>query len=151
MSMSDTAFKRMAGLRDQLQSMLPGQQSRAGEPADGGLIVTIDAAYLKELAESLGPQNMAAAVRAFAHDLQETAGTMRTQLDAGDASGASLSAHRMMGLFAQFGASEAANLAAALEAHAADGMAASAARLLDHVPAIIRAVQEATSTPQVIG
>jgi HPt (histidine-containing phosphotransfer) domain-containing protein len=150
MSISDKAFKGIAGLRDQLQSMLSGQQSRTGDLADQDTIVTIDEAYLKELAESLGQENMAAAIRAFARDLQETAGTMKTQLGAGDAAGVSLSAHRMKGLFAQFGASDAAKLASELEEHAPDGMGVSAARLLDHVPAVIRAVQKATSTSSVI-
>ncbi len=150
MSVSDTALKCMASLRDWLKSMLPGRQSGAGKPVECELMVTIDEAYLKEMGESLGPKNMAASVHAFAQDLNETAGTMRTQLAAGDASGAKRSAHRMKGLFAQFGASEAANLAAELEAHAADGMDASAARLLDHVLPVIKAVQRATSPASVI-
>jgi HPt (histidine-containing phosphotransfer) domain-containing protein len=149
MSVCDIALRHMARLRDRLQSMLPGQQPRIGDPVDCELPVTIDEVFLAEMAEDLGPQDMAATVRAFARDLNETADKMRAQLRAGEASGVRRSAHRMKGLFSQFGASEPAHLAAKLEAHEADEMGATAARLLDCVPAIIEAVQRATRTAKV--
>jgi len=149
MSVSEIALRHMARLRDRLQSMLPGQQPRTGDLADCELPVTIDEVFLTEMAEILGPQDMAATVRAFARDLSETAGKMRAQLREGDASGVRRSAHRMKGLLSQFGASESAHLAAKLEAHEADEMGANAARLLDCVPAVIQAVQKATRTAKV--
>ena len=146
MSLSNIVFRKMAKLRDRLKSMLPGQQPRIGDPVDCELPVTIDEVFLAEMAEALGPQDMDVTVRAFAHDLNVTAGKMRTQLRAGDSSGVRRSAHRMKGLFSQFGAIEQAHLAAKLEAHEDEEMDATAARLLDCVPAIIEAVQKATRT-----
>jgi HPt (histidine-containing phosphotransfer) domain-containing protein len=146
MSISNIVFGNMAKFRDWLKSMLPGQQPRIGDPVDCELPVTIDEVFLADMAEDLGQQDMVATVKAFARDLNETAGKMRTQLRAGDSSGVRRSAHRMKGLFSQFGASEQARLAAKLEAHEAEEMGATAARLLDCVPAIIAAVQRATRT-----
>lgn len=144
MSIFDAAFRHMANCWDRLQSMLPGQQSRIGAPVDCELPVTIDEVHLKELAEAVGREGIAASVRAFARDLNVTADKMRTQLAAGDASGVRQSAHRMKGLLSQFGASELAQLAAKLEATAADDMCAASARLLNCVPMVIKAVQWAT-------
>jgi len=149
MSVSEIALRHMARLRDRLQSMLPGQQPRIGDPVDCELPVTIDEVFLAEMAAALSPQDMAATVRTFARDLNETAVKMRTQLRAGEASGVRGSAHRMKGLLLQFGASEPAHLAAKLEAHEADEMGATAARLLDCVPAVIEAVQRVTRTEKV--
>jgi len=149
MSVSEIALRHVARLRDRLQSMLPGQQPRTGDLVDCELPVTVDEVFLTEMAGALGPQDMAATVRAFARDLSETADKMRAQLRAGEASGVRRSAHRMKGLFSQFGASESAHLAAKLEAHEADEMGATAARLLDCVPAVIQAVQRATRTAKV--
>jgi len=78
----------MARLGGRLESMLPGSKSRLGDPVDCKLMLSIDEVYLKQMAESLGRENMSAAVDAFARDLNKTAGTMRMQLGAGDASGA---------------------------------------------------------------
>jgi HPt (histidine-containing phosphotransfer) domain-containing protein len=146
MSISNIVFGNMAKFRDWLKSMLPGQQPRIGDPVDCELPVTIDEVFLAEMGEALGPRDMAATVRAFASDLNETAGKMKTQLRAGDASSVRRSAHRMKGLFSQFGANELAHLAAKLEAHEDEEMGATAARLLDCVPAVIEAVQKATRT-----
>lgn len=104
MSDSDKAPKRLARLRDRLKSMLPGSKSRLGDPVDCKLMLSIDEVYLEQMAESLGRENMSAAVDAFARDLNETAGTMRTQLGAGDASGAKRSAQRLKGLFVRWSA-----------------------------------------------
>lgn len=149
MSVSEIALRHMARLRDRLQSMLPGQPPRIGEPVDCELPVSVDEVHLTELAEALGPENMAASVRAFARDLNVTADKMRTQLAAGEASGVRHSAHRMKGLLSQFGASELAQLAAKLEANGSDEMRAASTRLLDCVPMAIKAVQRATRTGKV--
>ena len=144
MSVSDLAPRYMARLRDRLQSMLLGQQPRIGDPVDCELPVKVDEVYLTEMAETLGPEDMAASVRAFARDLNVTADKMRTQLAAGDASGVRQSSHRMKGLLSQFGARELAQLAAKLEANDAYDMGAASARLLNCVPMVIKAVQRAT-------
>lgn len=149
MSVSDRALRHMAKLRDRLQSMLPGQPPRIGDPVDYELPVTVDEIYLTELAEALGPENMAASVRAFARDLNETADIMRTHLAAGDASGVRRSAHRMKGLLMQFGVSELAQLAAKLEANESDEMRDASTRFCDCVPMVIKAVQRATRTGNV--
>lgn len=149
MSVSEIALRHMARLRDRLQSMLPGQQPRIGDPVDCELPVTVDEVHLTEMAEALGPENMAALVRAFARDLNETASRMKAQMRVGDASGLGRSAHRMKGLFAQFGARELAHLAAKIEASESGEINGAAAQLLDYVPAAIDAVQQATRTAEV--
>ena len=149
MSVSDIALRHMARLRDRLQSMLPGQQPRIGDPVDCESPVTVDEVHLTEMAEDLGPENMAASVRAFARDLDETAGRMKAQMRDGDASGLRRSAHRMKGLFAQFGARELAQLAAKIEASESGEINGATAQLLDYVPAAIEAVQQATRKAQV--
>ncbi len=149
MSVSDFALRHMARLRDRLQSMLPGQQPRIGDPVDCELPVKVDEVYLTEMADTLGPEGMAASVRAFARDLNETAGRMKAQMRAGDASGLGRSAHRMKGLFAQFGARELAHLAAKIEVSESGEINGAAAQLLDYVPAAIAAVQQATRTADV--
>lgn len=149
MSVSEIVLRHMARLRDRLQSMLPGQPPRIGEPVDCELPVSVDEVHLKELAEALGPENMAASVRAFARDLNVTADKMRTQLAAGEASGVRHSAHRMKGLLSQFGANELAHLAANIEASESGEISGAAAQLLVYVPAAIEAVQQATRTAEV--
>ena len=150
MSIFDATTNHIVRLRERLQSILPERNPQVDSPVDCQRMMTVDAAYLKEMAESLGTENMAAAIDAFALDVNETANRMRTQLTAGDASGARRSAHRMKGLFAQFGASDAAHLAAKLEKHEAIEMDPTTAKFLDHVPEVISAVQRATRTAAVI-
>jgi hypothetical protein len=104
MSDSDKAPKRLARLRHRLKSMPPGSKLHLGAPVDCKLMLSIDEVYLKQMAESLGRENMSAAMDAFARDLNESAGTVRAQLGAGDASGAKRSAQRLKGLFALWSA-----------------------------------------------
>lgn len=144
MSISDRALRNMARLRERLQSMLPGQQPRIGDPVDSELSVTVDEVHMTEMAEDLGPENLAASVSAFALDLNETADRMKAQMSVGDTSGLRRSAHRMKGSFAQFGVRELTQLAAKIEASESGEMNGAAAQLLDYVPAAIEAVQKAT-------
>lgn len=144
MSISDVALRNMARLRERLQSMLPGQQPRIGDPVDGELSVTVDEVHMTEMAKDLGPENLAALVSAFALDLNETADRMKAQMSVGDTSGLRRSAHRMKGSFAQFGVRELTQLAAKIEASESGEMNGAAAQLLDYVPAAIEAVQKAT-------
>jgi HPt (histidine-containing phosphotransfer) domain-containing protein len=144
MSISDMALRHMARLRERLQSMLPGQQPRIGDPVDCERPVTVDEVHMTEMAEDLGPENLAALVGAFALDLNETADRMKAQMSGGDASGVRRAAHRMKGLFAQFGVRDLAQLAAKVEASESGEMNGDAAQLLDYVPAAIEAVQQAS-------
>ncbi len=129
-----------------LQLMDSGRQASIGGAVHRAPVVTIDPVALNELAEAVSSEQMAAAVKAFVRDLTETAGKMKTQMQAGDASGMRRSAHRMIGLFAQFGAREQADLAAKIEAGEFGETNAAAAQLLDCVPAAIEAVQQAART-----
>ena len=136
----------VSALLGRLQLMVSGRQASIGGAVHRAPVVTIDQVALNELAEAVSPEQMAASVKAFVRDLTETAGKMKTQMQAGDASGMKRSAHRMKGLFAQFGAREQADLAAKIEAGEFGETNAAAAQLLDCVPAAIEAVQQAART-----
>ena len=125
---------------DRLQSIISERRS-SGYAFDGLPVVTVDEDKLKEMAEALGSDGIAAAVKAFICDLNETASKLKVQMNAGDSLGVERSAHRMKGLFAQFGAIEPAQLAAEIEAVKSSEREGAVAQLLDYVPLAIEVVQ----------
>lgn len=125
---------------DRLQSIILERRS-AGYAFDCLPEVTVDEVKLKEMAEDLGSDGMAAAVKAFAQDLNETASKLKTQINEGDSLEVARLAHRMKGLFAQFGAIEPTQLAAELETGKSGERDRATAQLLDYVPVAIEAVK----------
>ena len=128
---------------DRLQSIISERRS-IGYAFDCLPAVNVDEVKLKEMGEALGADGTTAAVKAFIRDLNETASKLKIQMNAGDSVGVARLAHRMKGLFAQFGAIEPARLAAEIEAGKSGKTGEAVAQLLDYVPLAIEAVQRAT-------
>ncbi len=134
----------------QMQQADTGQQPQAqgAGPVPARPTVTVDVTELKELFDALGPQGLVAAVNAFVQDINDTAAKLRTQAQAGDAIAVRRLAHRMKGLFSQFGAVGPARQAAQLEVDPSDDIGGAAARLLELVPVSIEEVQLASRSIQ---
>ncbi len=75
----------------------------------------IDAAALEELREAVGPESFKRLVGHFLRDAQESLAEVETARAAGDVTRVRKAAHRLTGLFSQFGAAGAAEATAAIE------------------------------------
>jgi HPt (histidine-containing phosphotransfer) domain-containing protein len=103
----------------------------------------VDEAALRQLAEDLGPDAMAATLAQFELDARAGFERLRASAAADDGEQVRKTAHRLKGLFSQFGASAAARHAAELE-QATGGLQAQAAqRLIEFGPDAIAAVRTA--------
>lgn len=110
--------------------------------ADGNMV---DEAALRQLSDDLGPEAMAAALAQFEFDARAFLERLRSSADADDGEHVRKTAHRLKGLFLQFGASAAARRSAELE-QAPGGLQAEATqRLIELGPRAIEAVRAAAS------
>lgn len=102
-----------------------------------------DEAALRQLAEELGPDAMAATLAQFEFDARAGLERLRASAAEGDDEQVRKTAHRLKGLFSQFGASAASRHAAELE-QAPGGLQAQAVqRLIEFGPDAIAAVRTA--------
>jgi signal transduction histidine kinase/HPt (histidine-containing phosphotransfer) domain-containing protein/FixJ family two-component response regulator len=106
--------------------------------------VTIDLPALNELAEALGPDGFLAAVNHFERDANSTLERLAELSAANDRAGLRKAAHRLKGLFLQFGAPSAARVAAEAESAADEMLDGSIRALIDISSSAITRVTDAS-------
>jgi signal transduction histidine kinase/DNA-binding response OmpR family regulator len=104
---------------------------------------TVDEAALRQLSQDLGPDGMAATLAQFELDARAGLERLRASAAADDGDQVRKTAHRLKGLFLQFGASAAARHAAELERAPGGPQAQAAQQLIELGPAAIAAVRTA--------
>ena len=95
-----------------------------------------DDGMLRELAELIGPDGMAAALDTFDADLRQGVAGLEAALGARDAAALRRQAHRVRGLLMQFGAIASGSRAAAIEAAPDDEAFAACPGLLAAMPGV---------------
>ena len=148
----DEVAEMLASLFD--GAAVPAQDTQSGSPSsappsappEGG----IDLATLQDLVDSLGGDQIGAAIDAFGRDVDAASAQLQAAHALGDAHAIRRHAHRLKGLFAQFGAREAAGFASAVESDESDAVCRSAAALLELAPGAVAAVRAAVAASALV-
>ncbi|MFO1081024.1 MAG: ATP-binding protein [Reyranellaceae bacterium] len=117
---------RLPQLTAMLEQTVPPSAAEA-EPLSAG--EEIDESALADLRDAVGEEAFARLVARFREDAAESLAAIERACDAGDAAAARKAAHRLAGLFHQFGAVRAAEAATATELADDAGVAENATRL----------------------
>ena len=112
-----------------------------GQPATGEASDDLDAAALAELSESVGSEAFGRLVGRFLQDATQSLGDVDVAAAAGDMRRVRAAAHRLSGLFHQFGAPRAGAAAQALELADGDRLASCLADLAAHGQAALAALR----------
>ena len=108
--------------------------------------MAIDEPALTELVEALGSNGFIAALNHFERDARSTLEQLKELTEAGDHAGLRKAAHRLKGLFLQFGAPEAGRLAAEAETSADEFLAGSIRSLAEFsagaIPRVVNVSRE---------
>jgi HPt (histidine-containing phosphotransfer) domain-containing protein len=100
--------------------------------------------------DSLGGDQIGGAIDAFGRDVDAASAQLQAAHALGDAHAIRRHAHRLKGLFAQFGAREAAGFASAVESDESDAVCRSAAALLELAPGAVAAVRAAVAASALV-
>ena len=122
-----------------------GPQTPVEPSAESG-VAAVDDGLLEEFLEVVGPSEFAEAVSTFERDADAVVTRLASLLASKDDPGVKQAAHRLKGVFGQFGASDAAALAADVERARPLDRADLASRLLDAAPEAIAMVMARSRT-----
>jgi CheY-like chemotaxis protein len=117
-----------------------GPQTSVDKSAESPALGALDPDMMEEFLEVVGPAGFAEAIAAFERNTGEVVTRLSRLLVDEDDKGVKEVAHRLKGVFGQFGASNAAALAAEVEKTEPGLRAAAAARLLANAPLAIAMV-----------